>query len=73
MKEIRMQSKDRAVSFRLIEESGEFIVFDMSLFGPARDRTIYSGTSFEAAWKAVEAIVGVTAIPDEFKPYATLK
>ncbi|KWX77658.1 hypothetical protein AMQ84_11710 [Paenibacillus riograndensis] len=70
MEEIRIQKKDRAVSFRVSEEAGEFIVFDMSLSNPASSRTNYSGKQFREAWKAVESILGETAIPDEIIKYA---
>ncbi|MNC37455.1 hypothetical protein D3C76_557370 [compost metagenome] len=70
MKEVRIQKKDRAVSFRVIEEEGEFIVFDMSLSNPAGSRTNYNGKQFKEAWQAVESILGETEIPDEIIKYA---
>ncbi|MRN52562.1 hypothetical protein [Paenibacillus monticola] len=71
MEEVRIQNNDRTVSFRVAEAAGEFIVFDMSLTSPTRNRTTYSGTNFQDAWKAVESIIGETAIPNEFKKHAT--
>lgn len=70
MEEVRIQKKDRAVSFRVIEEEGEYIVFDMSLSNPASNRTHYTGTQFAEAWKAVESILGETEIPEEIIKYA---
>ncbi|WP_019910687.1 hypothetical protein [Paenibacillus sp. HW567] len=69
MEEVRIQKKDRTVSFRVIEEEGEFIVFDMSLSSPTSNRTNYSGNQFQEAWKAVEAILGQTEVPHEFLKY----
>ena len=70
MEELRIQKKDHAVSVRVIEEAGEFIVFDMSMSGPVRNRTIYSGGVFLEAWQAVETILGEISIPEELRKYA---
>ncbi|MNI30485.1 hypothetical protein D3C73_843330 [compost metagenome] len=70
MEEVRIQKKGRAVSFRAIDEAGEFVVFDLSMTGPVRNRTSYSGHDFQEAWQAVEAIVGDTGIPKELQKYA---
>ncbi|QSF47360.1 hypothetical protein [Paenibacillus tianjinensis] len=70
MEEVRIQKNDRAVSFRVIEDVGEYIVFDMSLTGPARNRMSYSGGVFQEAWQAVEAILGEISIPEELRKYA---
>lgn len=45
MEEVRIQKQDRSVSFRVATDAGEFIVFDMSLSSPTRNRTLYSGKS----------------------------
>ncbi|WP_150270872.1 hypothetical protein [Paenibacillus tepidiphilus] len=70
MQELRLQKQTRVVSFRVAEEAGEFIVFDMSMSGPVRQRTCYSGTDFSEAWNAVEAILGSTAVPAELQKFA---
>ncbi|WP_151734383.1 hypothetical protein [Paenibacillus tengchongensis] len=70
MQELRLQKQTRVVSFRIAEEAGEFIVFDMSLSGPVRQRTRYSGPDFKEAWQAVEAILGDTDIPAALQRFA---
>lgn len=70
MEEVRIQKQDRSVSFRVAVEAGEFIVFDMSLSSPTRNRTTYSGKNFSEAWEAAEKILGESAIPEELKKYA---
>ncbi|OMF31216.1 hypothetical protein [Paenibacillus sp. FSL H8-0259] len=71
MEEVRIQKQDRSVSFRVATDAGEFIVFDMSLSSPTRNRTLFSGKEFSQAWAAAEAVLGEIAVPDELLKFAT--